>query len=137
MAAGKPFRIDIAENELEDLKARLTNTRWPEKETPDDWSQGIPLAYVKELADYWLNDYDWRRAENRINQHDQFTTLIDGLDIHFLHIRSPHEPALPLVRTHGWPVSTVAYTWNDSPLPRVVINGPAPGDWITRAAHDR
>ena len=123
MAAIEPFRIDIAEGELEDLKSRLANTRWPEKETPDDWSQGIPLAYVREVADYWLNAYDWRRAEARINAHDQFTTEIDGLDIHFLHVRSPHEHALPLVMTHGWPGSIVEFLKVIGPLTRPEEHG--------------
>ena len=123
MAAIEPFRIDIAEGELEDLKSRLANTRWPEKETPDDWSQGIPLAYVREVADYWLNAYDWRRAEARINAHDQFTTEIDGLDIHFLHVRSPHEHALPLVMTHGWPGSIVEFLKVIGPLTRPEAHG--------------
>ncbi len=123
MAAVKPFRIDIAESELEDLKSRLANTRWPEKETPDDWSQGIPLAYVKEVADYWHGAYDWRRAEARINAHEQFTTEIGGLNIHFLHIRSPHEHALPLVMTHGWPGSIVEFLKVIGPLTRPEEHG--------------
>ena len=105
----EPFRIDIPDEDLADLRSRLANTRWPEKETPGDWSQGIPLTYVREVADYWLNSYDWRRAEARINGFDQYITQIDGLDIHFLHTPSPHEDALPLVMTHGWPGSIVEF----------------------------
>lgn len=119
----KPFRIDIANQQLDDLRSRLANTRWPEKETPDDWSQGIPLAYVREVADYWLNAYDWRRAEARINAFDQFTTALDGLDIHFLHVRSPHENALPLVMTHGWPGSIVEFLKVIGPLTRPELHG--------------
>ena len=111
-----PFRIDIPDEDLADLRSRLANTRWPEKETPEDWSQGIPLAYVREVADYWLNGYDWRRAETRINAFDQYTTEIEGLDIHFLHVRSPHEGALPLVMTHGWPGSIVEFLKVIQPL---------------------
>ena len=114
----KPFRIDIPDHELDDLKSRLANTRWPDQETPEDWSQGIPLAYVRELADYWLNTYDWRRAEARINGFDQFTTAIDGLEIHFLHMHSPHERALPLIMTHGWPGSIIEFLKVVGPLTR-------------------
>ena len=105
----KPFTVNISEDALTDLKQRLTNTRWPEAETVEDWSQGVPLSYTKELCDYWLNDYDWRRWEKQLNSHPQFKTEIDGLDIHFLHIRSPHEGALPLIMTHGWPGSIVEF----------------------------
>ena len=83
-----PFRISIEEAQLEDLRTRLRNTRWPEAETVDDWSQGIPLAYVQELCRYWAEDYDWRRAEAQLNAFPQFRTEIDGLGIHFLHVRS-------------------------------------------------
>ena len=114
----KPFRVDIPDHELDDLKSRLVNTRWPEKETPGDWSQGIPLAYVRELADYWLHTYDWRRAEARLNGFDQFTTPIDGLDTYFVHVRSPHEHALPLIMTHGWPGSVIEFLKVIGPLTR-------------------
>jgi hypothetical protein len=93
----KPFRIDIPQADIDDLHQRLSATRWPERETPDDWSQGIPLSYVKELCTYWHEEYDWRRCEAWLNGMPQFTTEIDGLDFHFLHIRSPHEHALPMV----------------------------------------
>lgn len=105
----KPFKVNISEDALTDLKQRLTNTRWPEAETVDDWSQGVPLNYIKELCSYWLTDYDWRRWESQLNSHPQFKTEIDGLDIHFLHIRSPHEDAQPLIMTHGWPGSIVEF----------------------------
>ena len=123
-----PFRIDIADQELQDLKARLANTRWPEKETPDDWSQGIPLAYVREVAEYWLNAYDWRRGEARINTFDQFKTTIENVDIHFLHVRSPHENALPLVMTHGWPGSIMEFLKVIGPLTRPDEHGGDAGD---------
>ena len=128
MADITPFRIDIADQELEDLKARLANTRWPEKETPADWSQGIPLAYVREVAEYWLNAYDWRRGEARINAFDQFKTMIENVDIHFLHVRSPHENALPLVMTHGWPGSIVEFLKVIGPLIRPDEHGGDAGD---------
>jgi len=104
-----PFRVDIPRAELDDLKARIARTRWPEKEAVDDWSQGMPLAYTRELADYWARKYDWRRWEARLNGWDQFTTEIEGIDIHFLHVRSPHADALPMVITHGWPGSIVEF----------------------------
>lgn len=101
----RPFTIDIADEELDDLKRRIEATRWPEQECVDDWSQGMPLAYTRELAEYWANEYDWRAAEAALNRFPQFKTEIDGLDIHFIHQRSPHEDAFPLLITHGWPGS--------------------------------
>ena len=105
----EPFTLDVPESELTDLRRRLADTRWPEKETVDDWSQGIPLAYVQDLCDYWADGYDWRRCEARLNELGQFRTEIDGLGIHFLHVRSPHDDAVPLVMTHGWPGSVVEF----------------------------
>jgi pimeloyl-ACP methyl ester carboxylesterase len=109
MSELKPFRINVPSDVLDDLQARLAHTRWPEAECVDDWSQGIPLAYTRELAAYWANGYDWRSREAALNRFDQFTTEIGGLDIHFIHQRSPHEDALPLVITHGWPGSIVEF----------------------------
>jgi epoxide hydrolase len=105
----KPYRIDVPENVLNDLAERLARTRWPEAECVDDWSQGIPLAYTRELAAYWADGYDWRSREAALNRFDQFITEIDGLDIHFIHQRSPHADALPLLITHGWPGSIVEF----------------------------
>jgi epoxide hydrolase len=104
-----PFRIDIPEADLDDLRQRLRRTRWPEPETVDDWSQGIPLAYMKDLCDYWAEEYDWRKTEARLNAFPQFRTEIDGLGIHFLHVRSNEPDALPLILTHGWPGSIVEF----------------------------
>jgi pimeloyl-ACP methyl ester carboxylesterase len=104
-----PFRIKIPEADLDDLRSRLARTRWPEAECVDDWSQGIPLAYTRELADYWANGYDWRAREAALNRFDQFTTDIDGLEIHFIHQRSPRDDAFPLLITHGWPGSVVEF----------------------------
>ena len=87
----EPFRIEVPEAQLQDLRDRLANTRWPEAETVEDWSQGIPLAYTKELAAYWADGYDWRSREAALNDFDQYHTEIDGLDLHFIHQRSPHE----------------------------------------------
>jgi epoxide hydrolase len=109
MSELKPFRIDVPSDVLDDLQTRLARTRWPEAECVDDWSQGIPLAYTRELASYWADDYDWRSREAALNRFDQFTTEIDGLDIHFIHQRSAHADALPLVITHGWPGSIVEF----------------------------
>ena len=122
-AAVQPFRIAIPEADLDDLRARLARTRLPEKETPDDWSQGIPLSYVRELIAYWKNGYDWRICEARLNALPQFTTRIDGLGIHFLHIRSPHANAQPLVLTHGWPGSIIEFMKVIGPLTDPVAHG--------------
>ena len=103
----RPFTIEIPEADLEDLRARIAATRWPEKETVDDASQGVQLATMQALARYWLTEYDWRKCEARLNAVPQFVTEIDGLDIHFVHVRSKHEDALPLVVCHGWPGSFV------------------------------
>ncbi|MGY1633750.1 epoxide hydrolase N-terminal domain-containing protein, partial [Geodermatophilus sp. SYSU D01186] len=104
-SAVRPFRIDVPDEALADLRRRIAATVWPERETVPDTSQGVPLATMQELARYWATDYDWRRCEARLNALPQFVTDIDGLDIHFLHVRSPHEEALPLVVNHGWPGS--------------------------------
>jgi epoxide hydrolase len=104
-----PFKISASDEQLDDLKRRLRATRWPERECVDDWSQGLPLAYAKEVCAYWLNKYDWRAREAQLNRFAQFKTEIDGLGIHFLHVRSPHADALPLVVTHGWPGSFVEF----------------------------
>ena len=104
-----PFTIRASDEDLEDLRRRLRATRWPDAETVDDWSQGIPLDYVQEVCRYWADNYDWRASEKRLNQFPQFLTQIDGCDIHFLHVRSPRADALPLVITHGWPGSIVEF----------------------------
>jgi len=105
----RPFKIQIEGAELEDLKRRLRATRWPDAETVGDWSQGIPLDYVRKVCEYWASDYDWRKTEARLNALPQFQTDLDGVNIHFLHIRSRHEDAIPLVLTHGWPGSIVEF----------------------------
>jgi pimeloyl-ACP methyl ester carboxylesterase len=103
----RPFRIDIPDEALEDLRRRIASTQWPEKETVADSSQGVPLATMQELARYWATDYDWRTVEARLNALPQFITEIDGLDIHFIHVKSRHEDALPLIVNHGWPGSVI------------------------------
>ncbi|MGY1810593.1 epoxide hydrolase family protein [Blastococcus sp. SYSU D00669] len=103
----RPFHVDVPEEALVDLRRRISATNWPEKETVDDTSQGVPLAVMQALAEHWRTGYDWRRCEAALNALPQFVTEIDGLDIHFVHARSPHEDALPLVVNHGWPGSVV------------------------------
>jgi pimeloyl-ACP methyl ester carboxylesterase len=103
----RPFHIDVAEEALEDLRRRIAATRWPTEELVDDRSQGVQLATVRELSRYWTTDYDWRKCETRLNALPQFKTEIDGVDTHFIHVRSPHENALPLIITHGWPGSVI------------------------------
>jgi pimeloyl-ACP methyl ester carboxylesterase len=105
--AVRPFRIDVPEEDLVDLRRRIMETRWPEREAVADASQGVQLATIQELARYWGTDYDFRRFEARLNALPQFMPEIDGLDIHFIHVRSPHENALPLIITHGWPGSVI------------------------------
>jgi pimeloyl-ACP methyl ester carboxylesterase len=123
MTALTPFRIEIPDAALADLRERLARTRWPEPETVDDWSQGVPLAYLRELCEYWRAEYDWRRAERRLNAVPQFRTQIDGLAIHFMHARSPHEDALPLLITHGWPGSVVEFLKTIGPLTDPAAHG--------------
>jgi hypothetical protein len=105
----EPFRIAVEDDVLDDLKSRLRRTRWPEAELVDDWSQGTPLKWIREVCQYWAEDYDWPRREAQLNRFAQFTTEIDGLDIHFVHARSPHPEAMPLIITHGWPGSIVEF----------------------------
>ena len=105
----RPFKIHIADAELEDLKRRLRAMRWPDAQTVGDWGQGIPLHYVQKVCDYWEREYDWRKTEARLNALPQFQTDLDGVSIHFLHIRSRHDDALPLVLTHGWPGSIIEF----------------------------
>jgi epoxide hydrolase len=123
-----PFRIAVDEAELRDLRERLNRTRWPDAETVDDWSQGVPLAYVQDLCRYWADEYDWRATEARLNDLPQFRTIIDGLGIHFIHVRSPHVGALPLVLTHGWPGSVVEFHKVIGPLTDPAAHGGDPAD---------
>jgi epoxide hydrolase len=105
----QPFRIDIPQAELDDLRDRLDRVRWTEELSDVGWDYGVPVAYVKELVEYWRNDYDWRQWEAKLNQYPQFTTEIDGQNIHFLHVKSPEPDALPLILTHGWPGSVAEF----------------------------
>jgi pimeloyl-ACP methyl ester carboxylesterase len=118
-----PFRIAVSDDDLADLRSRLTRTRWPDAECVDDWSQGIPLDYTRELAAYWAAEYDWRTREAALNRFDQFTTEISRLDIHFIHQRSPHPDAFPLIITHGWPGSIVEFHKVIEPLTNPTAHG--------------
>ncbi len=118
-----PYQINIAEDALEDLRHRLRNTRWPEAETPNSWKQGVPLAYLKDVCRYWLEDYDWRETENRLNKLPQYTLIIDELNIHFVHVRSPHRNARPLIMTYGWPGSIVEFLKVIEPLTQPELHG--------------
>jgi len=111
-----PFRISVGDDVLGDLKTRLRNTRWPEAELVNDWSQGIPLRWVQDICRYWAEEYDWRAREALLNRFPQFKTEVDGIGIHFLHVRSPHPEAMPLIITHGWPGSVVEFMKKNEPL---------------------
>ena len=119
----RPFRIEVPERELEELRRRIDATRWPTKELVADRSQGVQLAATQELARYWTTEYDWRRCEARLNALPQFKTEIDGLDIHFIHVKSAHENALPLIMTHGWPGSIVELLETIGPLTDPTAHG--------------
>ncbi|GGN45534.1 hydrolase [Novosphingobium indicum] len=119
----RPLTLAIPDTQIEDLKRRIAMTRWPEAETVDDWSQGTPLEALKALVAYWMDDYDWRRCEARLNGFGQYLTEIDGLDIHFLHVRSPHVEAVPLILTHGWPGSVIEFMEVIGPLTDPVAHG--------------
>jgi len=122
------FRIAVPDAQLEDLRARLRGTRWPERETVDGWEQGVPLAYVQDLCRYWADEYDWRATERRLNALPQFRTSIEGLGIHFLHLPSPEPDALPLVLTHGWPGSVVEFLEVLGPLADPAAHGGSAAD---------
>jgi pimeloyl-ACP methyl ester carboxylesterase len=118
-----PFKYEARQSALDDLKQRLKRTRWPEGETVKDWSQGVPLAKLRALVDYWRTDYEWRRCEAKLNRFPQFRTKIDGLNIHFLHVRSRHENALPIILTHGWPGSVIEFMKVIDPLTNPTAHG--------------
>src|SRR3954451_9391305 len=124
----RPFTIHVPEADLEDLRARVVATRWPSRELVTDRSQGVQLATMQELARYWATEYDWRRCEARLNALPQFTTDIDGVEIHFIHVRSPHADALPLLMTHGWPGSVIELLETVGPLTDPTGHGGSPED---------
>ncbi|HMH40531.1 MAG TPA: epoxide hydrolase [Gaiellaceae bacterium] len=119
----RPFHIEIAEEQIEDMRRRIGQTRWPTKELVADRSQGVQLATLRELARYWETDYDWRKVESKLNALPQFKTEIDGVDIHFIHVKSQHENALPLIMTHGWPGSVIELLETVGPLTDPTAHG--------------
>jgi len=112
----RPFRIEIPQADLDDLRDRLARTRWPDELPGDGWARGVPVGYLRELAAYWRDGYDWRKHEAALNEYPQFTSTIDGTNVHFLHIRSPEPGALPLIMTHGWPGSVAEFLRVIGPL---------------------
>ncbi len=127
-AAVRPFQVSFPEADLSDLRRRVEATRWPERETVTDDSQGVPLALMQDLARHWASDYDWSRCESRLNALPNFVTEIDGLDIHFIHVRSAHEDAMPIVITHGWPGSVVEQLKVIEPLTDPTAHGGSASD---------
>jgi len=121
--AVRPFQVEVPEPEIEDLRRRINATRWPTRELVADRSQGVQLAAARALAAYWTTEYDWRRCEARLNALPQYKTEIDGLDIHFIHVESPHEHALPLIMTHGWPGSVIELLETIGPLTDPTAHG--------------
>ncbi len=130
----RPFHVDIPEEQIDDLRRRIAATRWPSKELVEDRSQGVQLATMQELARYWTTDYDFGRIEARLNALPQFTTEIDGVNIHFIHVRSPHDDALPLIMTHGWPGSVIELLETVGPLTDPTAHGGASGGRIPPGA---
>jgi pimeloyl-ACP methyl ester carboxylesterase len=124
----RPFRVNFAEAELDDMRRRINATKWPEKETVTDASQGVQLATIQKLARYWATEYDWRKCEAKLNALPNFMTEIDGLDIHFIHVRSKHENALPLIVTHGWPGSPIEQLKIIDPLTNPTAHGGSASD---------
>ena len=124
----RPFTVNVPEAELTDLRRRVTATKWPERETVADESQGVQLATIQKLARYWATEYDWRKCEAKLNALPQFITEIDGLDIHFIHVRSKHENALPLIVTHGWPGSVIEQMKIIDPLTDPTAHGASASD---------
>ena len=124
----RPFEVRVSEEALEDLRARLGVTRWPDELAGVGWDYGTPLGYVKELAGYWRDGYDWREQESRLNGIQQFTTTIDGQNVHFMHVRSSEPGALPLILTHGWPGSVAEFLGVIGPLADPAAHGGEAGD---------
>lgn len=124
----RPFHVNVPEAELIDLRKRIGATRWPERETVADHSQGVPLATIQKLARYWASDYDWRKVEAKLNAYPQFMTEVDGLDLHFVHVRSKHANALPIIITHGWPGSITHFLNCIEPLTDPMAHGGSAAD---------
>jgi pimeloyl-ACP methyl ester carboxylesterase len=124
----RPFHVNVPEAELSELRRRINATRFPERETVSDFSQGVPLATVQTLARYWATEYDWRKVEAQLNAVPNFITEIDGLDIHFIHVHSKHENALPIIITHGWPGSIIEQLKLIEPLTNPTKHGGTAAD---------
>src|SRR4051794_13178127 len=124
----RPFHVEVSDEALEDLRSRIAATRWPSRELVQDRSQGVQLPTMQALARYWTTEYDMRRVEARLNALPQFTTEIDGVDLHFIHVRSPHPDALPLIMTHGWPGSVIELLETVGPLTDPTAHGGSPED---------
>jgi hypothetical protein len=124
----RPFHVNVPEAELTELRSRINAMRWPERELVNDISQGVQLAPIQKLAKYWAKDYDWRKVESRLKALPQFMTNIDGLDIHFIHVRSKHEDALPIIVTHGWPGSVIEQMKIIDPLTNPTAHGASASD---------
>ena len=132
----RPFHVNVPESELTELRRRISATKWPERETVTDASQGVQLATIQALARYWATEYDWRACEKKLNAVPQFITEIDGLDIHFIHVRSKHENALPLIVTHGWPGSIAEQMKVIDPLTNPTAHGASASDAFHLVAGD-
>ena len=128
MSEIRSFNLDIPESEIDELKVRLNHARWPDSETVDDWTQGVPIEYHREFCEYWANDYNWHDTQDRLNKYPQYKTTIDDLDIHFLHLRSSHKDATPIIITHGWPGSIVEFHKVIEPLAEPTKYGGPPDD---------
>jgi len=124
----RPFRVEIPQSALDDLKTRIAATRWPDEVPGSGWARGVPLAYIKDLAEYWRTTYDWRAAEARLNQYSQFMTEIDGVNVHFMHIRSANPDAMPILLSHGWPSTVVEFLEVIGPLTDPASYGGDPAD---------
>ena len=124
----RPYKLNIPKSEIDDLQHRLRTARWPEAETVDDWSQGVPLKYHREFCDYWANGYDWYKTQDRLNRLGHYKTEIDDVDIHFIHVKSSHADAQPVIMTHGWPGSVVEFLKVMEPLAEPTLHGGQPED---------
>ena len=128
MSEIRAFKLDVPKSEIDELKERLDRSRWPDTETVDDWTQGVPINYHREFCEYWARDYNWYDTQDRLNKYPQYKTTIDNLEIHFLHVKSSHEDATPIIMTHGWPGSIVEFHKVIEPLSEPTKYGGSPED---------
>ena len=128
MSEIRAFKLDVPKSEIDELKERLDRSRWPDTETVDDWTQGVPINYHREFCEYWARDYNWYVTQDRLNKYPQYKTAIDNLEIHFLHVKSSHEAATPIIMTHGWPGSIVEFHKVIEPLSEPTKHGGSPED---------